>query len=117
MNKLLKNRAYIGEYRHGGVTIEGEMPRIVDEELFNRAQRRLAENERNSLRRRASEQAEDAPRYWLTGKLFCGECGGSMPGVSGTSKTGAKHYYDYCKEQRAKRCSKRPVCKEWSRAR
>lgn len=113
MNKLLKNRAYIGEYHHGGVTVEGGMPQIVDEELFDRAQARLAENKCNGSRRRASAQAEDAPRYWLTGKLFCGECGGSMQGVSGTSKTGAKHYYYYCKEQRAKRCSKRPVRKEW----
>lgn len=109
MNKLLKNRAYIGEYRHGGVTVEGGMPQIVDEELFDRAQRRLAENKRNGSRRKASVQAQDAPRYWLMGKLYCGECGGSMQGVSGTSKTGAKHYYYYCKEQRAKR----PVRKEW----
>lgn len=36
-----------------------------------------------------------------------------MQGVSGTSKTGAKHYYYYCKEQRAKRCTKKPVRKEW----
>ena len=88
------------------------MPQIMDEELFNKAQRRLAENKRNGSRRRASEQAEDAPCYWLTGKLFCSECGGSMQGVSGTSKTRAKNYYYYCKEQRAKRCSKRPVRKE-----
>ena len=68
------------------------MPQIVDEELFDRAQRRLAENKRNGSRKRASVQVQDAPRYWLTGKLYCGECGGSMQGVSGTSKTGAKHY-------------------------
>ncbi len=36
-----------------------------------------------------------------------------MQGVSGTSKTRAKHYYYYCKEQRAKRCTKKPVRKEW----
>lgn len=113
VDKLLKNRAYIGEYRHGGVTVEGGIPQIVDEELFDRAQRRLAENKRNGSRRKASVQAQDAPRYWLTDKLYCGECGGSMQGVSGTSKTGAKHYYYYCKEQRAKRCAKRPVRKEW----
>lgn len=104
MNKLLKNRAYISEYYHGGVTVEGGMLQIVDEELFERAQRRLAENKRNGSKRKASAQAQDAPRYWLTGKLFCGECGGSMQGVSGTSKAGAKYYYYYCKEQRAKRC-------------
>lgn len=37
MNKLLKNRAYIGEYHHDGITVEGGMPQIVDEELFERA--------------------------------------------------------------------------------
>lgn len=62
----------------------------MDEELFDSAQRRLAENKRNGSRCRASVTAEHAPRYWLTGKLFCGECGGSMQGVSGTSKTGVK---------------------------
>lgn len=113
MNKLLKNRAYIGEYHHGDITVEGGMPQIVDEELFERAQRRLVENKRNGSRRRVSAQDGGVPRYWLTGKLFCGECGGSMQGVSGTSKTGAKHYYYYCKEQRAKRCSKKPVRKDW----
>ena len=39
----------------------------------------------------AREIAEDeAPRYWLTGKLFCGECGSSMQSVSGTKKTIAR---------------------------
>ena len=86
MDMLLKNRVYIGEYRYGGVTVEGGIPQIVDEELFDRAQRRLAENKRNGTRRKVSVQAQYAPRYWLTDKLYCGECGGSMQGVSGTSK-------------------------------
>ena len=114
MNKLPKNRAYIGEYRHSGITVEDGMPQIVDEETFDRAQRRLAENKRNGSRRKASAQAQDTLRYWLTDKLYCGECENSMQDVSGTSKTGAKHYYYYyCKERRAKRCTKRPVRKEW----
>lgn len=113
MNKMLKNRAYIGEYHHGDITVEGGMPQIVDEETFDRAQKRLAENKRNGSRRKASARVQDAPRYWLTGKLFCGECGSSMQGMSGTSKTGAKYYYYACKEQRAKKCTKKPVRKEW----
>lgn len=32
-----------------------------------------------------------------------------MQGVSGTSKTGVHHFYYYCKEQRHKRCKKKPV--------
>ena len=46
----------------------------------------------------------EAPRYWLTGKLYCGECGSTMQGVSGTSKTGRKYYYYYCSAQRRKEC-------------
>lgn len=113
MDKMLKNRAYIGEYHHSGITVEGGMPQIVDEELFDRAQRKLAENKRNGSRRRASALEQGAPRYWLTGKLYCGACGGTMQGVSGTSMTGVKHYYYYCKEQREKKCTKKPVRKEW----
>ena len=113
MDKMLKNRAYIGEYHHSGITVEGGMPQIVDEELFDKAQRKLAENKRNGSRRRASALEQGAPRYWLTGKLYCGACGGTMQGVSGTSMTGVKHYYYYCKEQREKKCTKKPVRKEW----
>ena len=46
----------------------------------------------------------EAPRYWLTGKLYCGECGSTMQGVSGTSKTGRTYYYYYCSAQRKKEC-------------
>ena len=46
----------------------------------------------------------EAPRYWLTGKLYCGECGSTMQGVSGTSKTGRTYYYYYCSAQRRKEC-------------
>lgn len=112
INKLLKNRAYIGEYHYGEITIENGMPAIIDEAIFDKVQKKLVLNKRNGSQRKAGK-LEDAPRYWLTGKLFCGECGSSMQGVSGTSKTGVKHYYYYCKEQRYKRCHKKPIRKEW----
>ena len=34
--------------------------------------------------------------YYLSGKLFCGLCGSNYKGISGTSKTGAKHLYYKC---------------------
>lgn len=30
MNKMLQNRAYIGEYRHGDIVVEGGMPALVE---------------------------------------------------------------------------------------
>ena len=104
LNKMLKNRAYIGEYHHGDIVVEGGMPVLVDEATFEHAQRRFAENKRKDSQRAHGMDDAEAPRYWLTGKLYCGECGSTMQGVSGTSKTGRKYYYYYCSAQRRKEC-------------
>lgn len=104
LNKMLKNRAYIGEYHHGDITVAGGMPVLVDEATFDHAQRRFAENKRKGSQRAHGMDDAEAPRYWLTGKLYCGECGSTMQGVSGTSKTGRKYYYYYCSAQRRKEC-------------
>ena len=104
LNKMLKNRAYIGEYHHGDITVAGGMPVLVDEATFDRAQRRFAENKRKGSQRAHGMGDAEAPRYWLTGKLYCGECGSTMQGVSGTSKTGRTYYYYYCSAQRRKEC-------------
>ena len=39
--------------------------------------------------------------YLLTGKLRCGYCESFMVGISGTSKTGDKHYYYSCNGRRS----------------
>ena len=104
LNKMLKNRAYIGEYHHGDITVAGGMPVLVDEATFDRAQRRFAENKRKGSQRAHGMDDAEAPRYWLTGKLYCGECGSTMQGVSGTSATGRTYYYYYCSAQRRKEC-------------
>lgn len=104
LNKMLKNRAYIGEYHHGDITVAGGMPVLVDEATFDRAQRRFAENKRKGSQRAHGMDGSEAPRYWLTGKLYCGECGSTMQGVSGASKTGRTYYYYYCSAQRRKEC-------------
>jgi hypothetical protein len=104
LNKMLKNRAYIGEYHHGDIVVEDGMPVLVDKATFDRAQRRFAENKRKGSQRAHGMDENEAPRYWLTGKLYCGECGSTMQGVSGTSKTGRTYYYYYCSAQRRKEC-------------
>ena len=111
MNKMLQNRAYIGEYHHGDIVVPDGMPALVDKATFDAVQKRFALNKRKGSQR-ANGHGGEAPRYWLTGKLFCGECGASMQGVHGTSGTGRKYYYYYCKAQRAKQCGKGKVRKE-----
>lgn len=46
MNKVLQNCAYIGEYRHGDIVVVGGMPALVDEETFDKVQRKFAVNKR-----------------------------------------------------------------------
>lgn len=76
-----------------GVLIEGLMEAMA--EYYSR---QLSQNIQRGM------DGSDAPRYWLTGKLYCGECGSTMQGVSGTSKTGRTYYYYYCSAQRRKEC-------------
>lgn len=112
LRKILSNRAYLGEYRYSDYVIEGGIPALVDEDTFNQVQERFKLNKRNGSQRAKGLDENNAPRYWLTGKLYCGECNETMQGVSGTSKTGAKHYYYYCKAYRRKKCSHKPIKKD-----
>lgn len=43
---MLKNRKYIGEYRYGGIIIPKGIPAIIDEDLFERVQQRMALNKK-----------------------------------------------------------------------
>ena len=87
VRKLLTNKRYIGEYKWSDVVIEGGMPAIVPEDLFYMVQKKIEKKHKPHVR---------SIEYLLSGKLFCGCCGANYKGVSGTSKTGAKHYYYKC---------------------
>ena len=119
LNKILKNRAYIGEYSYGGYVIEDGMPRLVEDDVFDEVQRRFAINKRRGAKTKAelAAQGDDAPDYWLTGHAYCLTCGGPMEGVSGTSKTGRKYRYYYCLNQRKKQCTAKTVRKDEIEAR
>ena len=107
-SSLLKNRKYIGEYRYQDVVIEGGVPAIIPEDLFNRVQERMEKN------RHAPAMAKAKEDYLLTTKLFCGKCERIMVGESGTSNTGAMHYYYKCGgAKRLKDCDKKAVRKDW----
>lgn len=107
---ILKNRSYIGEYHYSDVTIPNGMPALVSEELFDKVQERFS---LNSHKAKTPSDGE-APRYWLTGKLFCGECGSSMHGTAGTSKHGRRYYYYNCPNhyKNGHRCRLKPLPKD-----
>lgn len=87
VRKLLTSKRYIGEYKWSDVVIEGGMPAIVPEDLFYMVQKKIEKNHKPHAK---------SAEYHLSGKLFCGVCGSNYKGVSGTSKTGQKHYYYKC---------------------
>ena len=62
--------------------------------------RRIKRHKSSTMAKNVSES-----RFWLTGKLYCGKCGESMHGLSGTSKTGATHYYYACNNHRKHKCT------------
>lgn len=101
---LLTNERYRGVYIYGDVRIDGGVPRIVSDELFFKVQEVLKTKKNPQGRHRVNGD------YLLTGKLFCGKCKSPMVGISGTSKTGALHYYYTCQKKRTeKACGKANV--------
>jgi hypothetical protein len=85
------------------------MPQLIDQGTFDKVQARFEQNKRTGSQRKADAEA---PRFWLTGKLYCGECKTSMHGISGTGKHGERHFYYACKNHRKHKCRKRNVRKE-----
>ena len=107
-NRLITNERYIGVYEFAGVRIEDGVPPIIGKELFYAVQEKL--KAKKNPRGRHRENSD----YLLTGKLHCGHCGAFMVGVSGTSKTSAKHYYYECQTKRQqKTCRKKAVRRDW----
>jgi len=68
LNRMLKNRTYIGEYRYDTHVVPGGVPAIVPEDLFEKVQECLAKNKKAPARHKAEDD------YLLTTKLFCGLC-------------------------------------------
>jgi DNA invertase Pin-like site-specific DNA recombinase len=108
INRIIKNRKYIGEYRYHDIVVEGGMPAIISKDTFNLAQA--------EMERRRTRKAPKSPKaeYILAGRLFCGHCKGPMQGVSGTGKSGNKWYYYYCGNTRGKNktCDKKQVSRD-----
>ena len=108
LRTILKNEKYIGIYTYKDeVRIEDGIPPIIEKELFDKVQELLKYNQKYSA------HINPPADYILTEKLFCGKCGTSMIGVSGTSRNGDKHHYYYCTDKRRKVCAKKPVRKAW----
>lgn len=88
LSTILKSRKYIGVYKFDDIEIEGGMPSIIEQDLFDRVQERIGMKKPRS---------HNDVTFLLSGKLFCGHCGKPMVGTSGTGKAGKMYYYYSCR--------------------
>ena len=108
LSTLLRNRKYIGEYKYGSVITPGGIPAIIDKELFERVQMRMAVNKKAPARAKAEKE------YLLTTKLFCGDCGRLMAGESGRGGRGVVYHYYKCSGAKRKLgCKRKAIKKHW----
>ena len=106
LHRLLRNKRYIGYYIYKDTETPGGMPRIIEDELFQRVQHILDRNKKAPARSRGREE------YLLTTKLFCGYCREMMTGYGGTGKSGTAYRYYACKSAKKKVCRKKVVNKQ-----
>ena len=87
---LLKNEKYIGIWRYQNVENKTFYPRIIDDELFEKAQAVTAENFKSKAHFKPRE------RFLLIGKAICGECREPLISTSGTGRRGNTFRYYTC---------------------
>ena len=108
MTILLKNRKYIGDYCYGDMIIPGGVPALVEKDVFERVQKRMEANKKTPGRAKAKEE------YLLSGKVFCGTCGGHMVGESGKSRNGTIYYYYKCiNAKHGHTCKRKAIKRDW----
>ena len=111
LRRILHNRAYIGEYHCSGITVPDGMPALVDMETFEKVQAEFAKNQRLSGQKKQVVE-ENNVDYWLSGRIYCGMCGGLMTGMSGRARNQEKYYYYACYARRKRKCKKKHIRKE-----
>ena len=107
IRRILTNKRYVGVYTYNDTEIEGGLPRIISDELFNKVQMMISKN------RQAPARSKAKVEYILTTKLFCGLCKSAMTGSSGTGKSGKQYNYYICVNAKKGECSKKPVSKDY----
>ncbi len=124
IHELLRNERFIGIFTYNKIPSENGkrnshaskpqdkviripngIPAIVSKDEWNAVQERMQKNKHAQARHKAKIE------YLLSGKIFCGECGGAMVGQS--SGNHEKYsYYECSTKKRLRTCSKSNVKKE-----
>lgn len=89
------------------IRIEGGIPRIIDDETWERVQERMKRN------KKGINSAKET--YLLSGLIYCGKCGGAMTGNRRRSGTTKNLYVNYeCStRKRTKACDMKSISKDY----
>jgi site-specific DNA recombinase len=86
--RVLSNRIYLGELSFRGITMSSCHPPVIEQTVFDDAQRILAARGEDHAKRAAS-----GSDYLLTGLIRCPSCGSAMLGTRAHGKTKTYRYY------------------------
>ena len=89
LQRMLRNRFYIGEFTWGGVLYQGSHEPLVSEEIFAKVQSMLEAKALAGERTRKHE-------HYLKGTLACGRCGQRMIYSKNTGRHGGVYEYFAC---------------------
>ena len=80
------------------IKIEGGMPRIISDEIWERVQERMSKN------KKGANSAKEI--YFLTGLIYCGKCNGAMTGTRKYAGRNKDLYisYECSTRKRTKKC-------------
>jgi site-specific DNA recombinase len=104
--EILRNPTYTGRLPFNGEAHQAQHAPLVEDEVFARAQRIVAERERSWR-----DRAANATDYLLTRFLRCGRCGYGFVGTAAHGNGGAYRYYTCFARQRhgTKRCDQQRI--------
>jgi site-specific DNA recombinase len=97
VSRILNNRRYLGIYQFKEVINTTMFPQIIDQETFDAVQNKL-----KSLRHRQGKGNALLQKYFLSGKLRCGECGEYFSGHS-TQYREVRYSHYVCNNRRYKK--------------
>lgn len=100
VDNLLRNEKYKGIYMWGDVRVEGGMPRIVEDIVYDQAQVAKVKKRR---------KAEHWSEFAFAGKAVCGSCFHNIVGASGRGRGNVKYEYYRC----GNNCGCKPVRADW----
>ncbi len=109
VSRILRNENYKGVVYADETTYTNIYPAIIEEDLFDQVQDKL------KFSKRTSAHHKTQVNYLLSGKLFCGKCGGLMTGDCGKGKLGKIYNYYKCftKKKNKSVCDKKSISREY----